>query len=1040
MTAIQIGDHVRNKRNPTKTGIVIGVIDENPRKRRLKIRGDDGDVDDALERTLEVIPETAESFYELLKGFKFAGVKELRLAITKTRLSGSAKNLIYSLNLTNTLFLPYQFKPLINFLRSRSQSLLIADEVGLGKTIEAGLIWTELEMRRNAKRLLVVCPSVLCEKWKAELKSKFNVRAEIVNAGELLEKIKEIKGYDIGRVALIVSLQGIRPPKDWESPQIPGKLNYRGELARYLSTTDSDPSVFDLMILDEAHSVRNRDTQSYKGVELLKDFCSHFIMLSATPIQTSSSNLYTLLNTLAPVQFPSENSLINVIDKNKKINELCDTLTKSTIGQEEFLDRLGEIEDEVPNTLQRKEIHEWINNPPSDETLRDEYGRACVIDKLRRIHPLSQIISRTKKAEVQANRVIRQVFTHKVDLTEAERAFYKHINNAILQYCGDNDKPRGFIAVMPKRLIASSPQAAFEHWAYRTHCQENEELNFNTEDEIESEDGKLSELLAKSSLSFEHIEDLLRNDSKFNTLLTALNHFWKEHPGKKVLLFSFFKTTLRRLERELGKAGIKAVRYDGDIPADERQQIIEKFKKDNSQILLSSEIAAEGIDLQFMNCVVNYDLPWNPAKIEQRIGRIDRIGQESKKIYILNLIHNRTIDCLIYDRLLDRLNIFEAALGISEDILGNELLTLTRKLFSANLTYEQQRQMVEQTAFAIQNLQKVSEQLPGQSMAFDLIEKEIQKANELERYVTNRDLLTYIENFFDKEGSSSRIGPLDPEQNLYELKLSLSVESLFREYLDRHEKDFPNSKFFSANKLPTLRILNKKGAEGNGIERITQNHPLINFITEWMDQNEVLPHKTVAFKLSVHDLNDKYCRNVSKGRYFFAIDSWETHDSETSSVTLANHIYSLDTKTILSEEVSEYLLHKGSLSGESLLSNIAQTLFTPDEISDCYQDADDRLSDAFDEFSEAEKRNFFRDIEFQLEQQNEEKKFAIERYELQVANDTTEQGLKGRLARYANERDRKIKDIEVRKKIIERRRDNFVPKRNKLMMGLLLIE
>lgn len=284
--------------------------------------------------------------------------------------------------------------------------------------------------------------------------------------------------------------------------------------------------------------------------------------------------------------------------------------------------------------------------------------------------------------------------------------------------------------------------------------------------------------------------------------------------------------------------------------------------------------------------------------------------------------------------------------------------------------------------------------------------------------MTNRDLLTYIENFFDKEGSSSRIGPLDPEQNLYELKLSLSVESLFREYLDRHEKDFPNSKFFSANKLPTLRILNKKGAEGNGIERITQNHPLINFITEWMDQNEVLPHKTVAFKLSVHDLNDKYGRDVSKGRYFFAIDSWETHDSETSSVTLANHIYSLDTKTILSEELSEYLLHKGSLSGETLLPNIAQTLFSPDEISDCYQDADDRLSDAFDEFSETEKLHFLRDIEFLLEQQNEEKKFAIERYELQTANDTTEQGLKGRLARYAMKGIGKLKTLKFAKKLL----------------------
>ena len=147
-----------------------------------------------------------------------------------------------------------------------------------------------------------------------------------------------------------------------------------------------------------------------------------------------------------------------------------------------------------------------------------------------------------------------------------------------------------------------------------------------------------------------------------------------------------------------------------------KDEVILKFREDKKiRILLSSEVASEGVDLQFCRTLFNYDLPWNPMKVEQRIGRIDRIGQTAEKISIVNLLFTDTIDHKIHERLYSRLNIFERALGGMEAILGEEISHLTSDLLSKPLTAEQEQKRIEQTAMAVERIRHDQEQLEQQA-------------------------------------------------------------------------------------------------------------------------------------------------------------------------------------------------------------------------------------------------------------------------------------------------------------------------------------
>src|SRR2546428_797336 len=166
---------------------------------------------------IEVVPAIEDDSVDLFGQGRFGRAKDLRGNMTYIRLNGQLANLIYSMETTNTDFYPYQFKPVLKFLDSPNNGLLIADEVGLGKTIEAGLIWTELRARFDFQRLMVLCPSMLRDKWNLELRRKIGVDAENCDAARAADLFHGVSTGDIREFAIIASLQGLRPPKGWEA-------------------------------------------------------------------------------------------------------------------------------------------------------------------------------------------------------------------------------------------------------------------------------------------------------------------------------------------------------------------------------------------------------------------------------------------------------------------------------------------------------------------------------------------------------------------------------------------------------------------------------------------------------------------------------------------------------------------------------------------------------------------------------------------------------------------------------------------------------
>lgn len=226
---------------------------------------------------------------------RFQGIDDLKRIMYKYRLSGELTNILYSMSNSATRFMPHQFIPVTKFLESYTDRLLIADEVGLGKTIESMYIWEELRARINAKRLLIVVPAILRFKWKMDLKQYFGIDAHVVsaqnseNGSSLLDFIKDSILYpQKENFEAIVSLEGLRTAE---------------EVKKLLIQNRDIRKIFDLVIIDEAHYLRNSSTKSYEIGELLRDVSEGFLLLSATPIQTGSENFYNLLRLLSDEEF-----------------------------------------------------------------------------------------------------------------------------------------------------------------------------------------------------------------------------------------------------------------------------------------------------------------------------------------------------------------------------------------------------------------------------------------------------------------------------------------------------------------------------------------------------------------------------------------------------------------------------------------------------------------------------------------------------------------------------------------------------------------
>lgn len=963
------GSRVINKFTQKK-GTVLQ--DENSDDGHRLVLWDDGRYQSVLVTALLSENISINTPFALLKNELFSGVSELRLALTKERLSGRVDNLIYSLNFTKTEFLAYQFKPVLAFLRSRVQSLLIADEVGLGKTIEAGLIWSELKMREKAKSLLVVCPAVLCDKWKMELETKFYTRAEIINGAELFEIIKNSESG-----VYIVSIQSARR-------LVPRKQEQKNKPLQTFEQLGID-QIFDLLVVDEAHIIRNEETKSNAFINQIKKFCRHTLLLSATPIQTKNSDLFSLVTIIAPYFFPSLEAMEHSIEENKALVDLCGRLQRP-ITRLEFVERIQTAIESVSGDT-KEQLKKWLDESIDDNLLKSQRERSRITIELNKLIPLFQIMTRTLKSEVTEGKVIREPQVIKVEPSKAEKLLYEMVTEAVKNYCLQMNIPWGFAVVMPQRLVSSSPQAAYLQWEegcwddmIKKDFTSDEYLQEITEDTQENdEENSQQESLQRDGIrriisdvlkKFEFKAELIQEDTKFNKLLGFIRKFRTEQGNKKILLFSYFKNTLNRLQQQLTEVGISSVIYDGNIPQELRGSVIEDFKNGSAQILLSSEVASEGIDLQFMNCVINYDLPWNPAKIEQRIGRIDRIGQKSKKVFIVNFVHKNTIDDVIYTRLLARMEIFRQALGLAQEILGKEILKLTKELFLEDLTNEQQKEVVEQTVRAWENIKLQEQSLrQGESIIFNAIQEQILEAQKMERYITSKDLLAYIKSFFYKEGTNSYIVPiLQDGALLYKLQLSHETFNDFRDYQQKMGM-LTRETSIVRNREVVVSLYDKKNKKMQGIEQIAQDHPFISFITHWLKNKNIEPHKLSAVTLDRGKLPKEFINRIRPSYYLYWISSWSTKGRRRDSVTLNYCVLDMERNDLIEDDLAEALINAASLEGVDWKVTNVKNKIRKDKILSAFNEVEKVVRNKFNSFSALTRRAHQNEVNFEKRQQ-----------------------------------------------------------------------
>lgn len=852
------------------------------------------------------------------------------------------------MNTTNTDFYAYQFKPVLNFLDSPCNGLLIADEVGLGKTIEAGLIWTEIRSRYDARRLLVVCPAMLRDKWKRELSERFQVDAQIASAKEVADTLEAYKNGVKNEFHLIVSLQGIRPPTGWQDDDNTGKSD-RSRLAHLLKQNEHDDPLFDMVVVDEAHYLRNQNTKSAEIARLLRAVSDNLLLLSATPIQLKSADLYQLLNLLDENTFGHEYMFEQILEANAPLIKLRDRLLSDFLSKEEFLQQLTHARSHelLAESLQLKEL---ADNPPSSQDLEDTQKRVEVADKIDRVNALSKVISRTRKRDVMERRVVRQPFAYMAEMHAVEMQFYEDVTQKVREYCADRKIGEGLFLTIPQRQMCSSMAAACRLWQQKADSfEEAEEMLWELGQELEIESNQtvkpLIQELASIAREKGDYATLKTHDSKYSELLQQIRLYWDKNPNYKIVLFSYFRGTLTYLHERLGEDGINSIVLMGG--QDKEAALKEFASPEGPNILLSSEVASEGVDLQFSSLVINYDLPWNPMKIEQRIGRIDRIGQVSPAINIWNIFCKGTLDERVYVRLFVRLGIFEQALGSIEAILGDEITNMSYKLLSHDLTPEQEGELIEQTRLALaRNYQQQGEL---EEKAVNLvahghhIQEKVKAARDLHRYISDEDLWVYFKDFMSKKYPGCEIIQQDVEKLIFNIKLSSEARVELNNFIDQyalHGKTQISS--YDNTKPLSFLFENKLRKNPPRTEIISQYHPVIRFISNSLkNDDKSKPYPVVAVRLDASHRPE----GLDPGLYVFAAQRW-LFSGARDVESLAFKATPLNENSFLHTDKSEFLVTTAAMRGQHWIG--AGEMIDRARVSDSFHSCIEALEEEFE--------------------------------------------------------------------------------------------
>lgn len=822
------------------------------------------------------------------------------LAVVKLRRPLSDN--LYALYASRTQFEVYQFKPALKFLGNPDQRLLIADEVGLGKTIEAGIIYLELHARLGLERVLIVCPSSLRQKWQDEMKSRFDEEFAILDLAGVKRFLEQYRQYGSAtRLRGIVSLELIR----------------RRDLAEALNDVR-----LDLVIIDEAHHCRNTATLANAVASVLSDNADAALLLTATPLQMGNEDLFNLLNILSEGEFDNYQAFLSRLEPNQYINRAAQIL--STGDRAQALKELRQVE----GTSERQRFQ---GSPYYKEVVRmlerdflTQQEMVTVQRRLLELNTLSSVFTRTRKRDVQEKAPLRTAHTLPVTFTPAERRFYQQmIEEVRREYILNHGQGQGsgWVTIMKERQVASCISAMQrrynrEGWQDIEVYPEDEsfEGNFYNGEPAEDSNAALFDefsfvdgaVQVRNALRVTRAFVPVQVDSKFDVFWKALQAVLEEDPKTKVLVFSFFRETIDYLQERLGKLRVNVRAIHGGYKVIDRYKIIEEFRDDPAiRVLVSSDVGSEGLDFQFCDTLFNYDLPWNPMKVEQRIGRIDRFGQESERVRIYNLVIEDTVESRILMRLYDRIEIFKRSIGDIEAILGEQIRELTNAVFSRQLSAREEEEQAERSIRNILRQKQDIEEFEQKKLQFlgqeAIFSTTIENTIESGRFVSEPEVYALVSGYLRERFPLSRLRHNGPDDATYTLDANDDLVAELRTYIFQQRKNDQTAMQFLQKLRPGQEIpitfSSKLAYQRKLLEFLTPRHPLAQAALEhWKKQTDGQK------RLARIEVNSQI---APPGRYLFFIFSFDSEgiDKETRLVPVAVSCETGDVHSALSKQL-----------------------------------------------------------------------------------------------------------------------------------------
>ena len=595
--ALRAGEQVRTARK----GRLATVLREEEGGRGLRRYAfryeDDGQEDEAPESDLLAVPPKPDAL-QLMKEGRVGDAHAFLLRRRALRLDDERRcDALGALFASRVMVKPHQVGVVQRVLSARRPRFVLADEVGLGKTIEAGMVFSALRLSGLAHRVLVVAPSHLTVQWLVELAHKFNQRFTLMDSGRFESSLEEAPGQN----------PWSRFPRCITSLE----LLQRNEVMRDAAAEAS--AAWDLAIFDEAHHLKS--PKAYEAAESVARASWGLLLLTATPMQLDPAEYHRLL-------------------------QLIDPRTAPTLeGFEERLWRQEELSSAVRGLLEGgkgrdKAVAALAARFPTDGALASLKG-PVLLSHLAETYSLSDRLVRNRRAVVGGFSE-RRLHRHEVKLPAAERKG----REAALAALAESGAVQGAALSNLLRRLESSP-AAFA-----------------------------AAVSSSKALSARAAElKLPETDAKLKAFQAVLAATWAKEPGAKVLVFTEARETLESLQKALQRGGVEVLAYHGDLALVDRDRQVARFRDpEGPKVLLCTEVGGEGRNFQFAHHLVNYDLPWSPAVMEQRVGRLDRIGQAHPvEIHVFDVPGTLSADVL--QLLADAVGVFGETVGGLDAVL-----------------------------------------------------------------------------------------------------------------------------------------------------------------------------------------------------------------------------------------------------------------------------------------------------------------------------------------------------------------------------------